>query len=95
MGEFEEGFLHHEAMKISPSDSEVWNHKGIYFYSLRQYDEAIKCFSRATDLDPKNANAWYNKGGAMEDLGKKAEADEAYARAKEMGFNGTSAIFAE
>ena len=74
LGEFEEGLsCINEAMKISPSDSEVWNHKGIYFYSLRQYDEAIKCFSKATDLIRKTPTHGITKAVQWRILARKKQ----------------------
>ena len=32
--------------------------RGLFYYELDKYDEAIKDFDKAIELDPKNSNNW-------------------------------------
>jgi tetratricopeptide (TPR) repeat protein len=44
-------------------------------------DQALACFTRATELDPQNPNAWSNLGTAYARAGRAAAAGAAFARA--------------
>jgi len=63
MGKSEEALLCcEEALKIDPTNSEAWYHKGVSFVNMEKYQEAIKCFKRTLEIDPDNANAWEGLG---------------------------------
>jgi len=51
-----------------------WNNKGISLNSLSKYQEAIKCFDKAINIDPLNSGAWNNKGSSLHLLGRGREA---------------------
>jgi Tfp pilus assembly protein PilF len=38
--------------KIFPNDRYLWNNRGVLLRSWERYDEAIKCFKRAIEIDP-------------------------------------------
>ena len=48
---------------------------------LGKYDEAIKAYDEAINLDPKLASAWNNKGNVSLSQGKYDEAIQAYDKA--------------
>jgi tetratricopeptide (TPR) repeat protein len=50
---------------------------------LHRYQEAIKYYDKAPELDPKYANAWNNKGSALYNLKRY----DAYDKALEIGPN--------
>lgn len=58
--------------------------KGIKFYEQGKYDEALKCFEKAIDLNPYHADAWCNRGFALVELKKYDEAAEAFDKAIEL-----------
>ncbi len=41
-----------EAEKINSEDREIWHNKGMCFLYLKQYDNAIECFSSANSIKP-------------------------------------------
>ncbi len=47
------------------SNSNTWYEKGLSLSYLKRYQEAIKCYDNAIELDPKNVDAWYRKGYAF------------------------------
>ena len=38
------------------------NSKGLSFYSLKNYDLAVKAFDQALKIDNKSVDSYYNKG---------------------------------
>jgi tetratricopeptide (TPR) repeat protein len=46
----------------------VWNNKGVACAALGKFEEAIRCYERALELDHAFAEAWYWKGVALERL---------------------------
>lgn len=61
---------------------------GVSRYHNEIYDEALRDFNRATELDPSFARAWYNKGVTLDKLGRHDEAQVCYDKAKELGYTG-------
>lgn len=39
-----------------------WWMKASALYVLKRYDDSLKCFDKAIEIDPKFKNAWYDKG---------------------------------
>ena len=54
--------------------SEELYKKGIAHAKIEDYEEAIKCFEKAVQLDPNNALAWISKGNALTELGNDKDA---------------------
>lgn len=50
----------------------------------RTYDESVRAFDKAIELNPKNAHAWFNKALALGHRGKMAEALQASNRSFEL-----------
>ena len=59
--------------------------KALLSVVLGKYDEAVKAFDRAIEINPQDSAAWKNKGVTLKALGKTKEADAAFARARELG----------
>jgi len=51
------------------------------------YNDAVKCYEKATKINPKFKDAWYKKGVALERLGKDSEAKRCFEIAKELNLN--------
>lgn len=57
-----------EAQVISPYQKETaksWNDRGVDLYAQGKYDEALKCYDKAIELDPQFSLALYNKDAAL------------------------------
>lgn len=57
-----------ETKVISPHQKEnakSWNDRGVDLYSQGKYDEALKCYDKAIELDPQFSLAWDNKDAAL------------------------------
>jgi len=63
---------------------------GIDLYRGGKYDEAVKAYDNAIELDPKQANLWNGKGIVLDNLGKYDEAVKAYDNAIELDPNYTN-----
>ena len=48
------------AMALSRETADTWNNIGAAHYSLQQYEEAMKSYARALELDPCSYNARRN-----------------------------------
>ncbi|MEG3057262.1 MAG: tetratricopeptide repeat protein [Methanoculleus sp.] len=48
----------------------AWNNKGTALANLGRYDEAIRCYDRALEIDPKDADVWK----VIDNLGRYDEA---------------------
>jgi len=64
-----------------------WRNKGGALYFLGKYEEAIKCYDKAIEIDPNNSVVWNNKGLALYFLGKYDEAIKCYDKAIEIDPN--------
>ena len=62
----------------------AWNNKGLALDDINKYDEAIKAFDKAIEINPQYSLAWYNKGRALYKLNKFDEAIKAYDKAIEI-----------
>jgi tetratricopeptide (TPR) repeat protein len=51
-----------------------WNWKGFILGELERYEEALKCFDEALEINNKDGNIWNNKGLALYQLGRYEEA---------------------
>jgi tetratricopeptide (TPR) repeat protein len=65
-----------------------WFNKGVALDDPGKYEEAIKAYDRAIEINPQDTKAWYNKGTVLKALGRTIEADAAFTKAKELGSEG-------
>jgi Tetratricopeptide repeat len=66
-----------KAIAANPKQAEAYNNRGLAFYNLKLYQQAIEDFSQALRLNPQYAEALNNRGNtyyAMDQY-EKAEAD--------------------
>jgi tetratricopeptide (TPR) repeat protein len=54
--------------------SEEFYKKGLTHAKIEDYEEAIKCFDKAVQIDPNNALAWISKANALIECGNGEEA---------------------
>jgi tetratricopeptide (TPR) repeat protein len=79
-----------------PSDSVTESQdlvsQGIILGKSGQYNEAMKVFDKAIELNPQNSDAWTGKGLVFEGLNKPEEAMNAYDKALEIDPNDPIAL---
>lgn len=70
-------------------DANAYLSSGNDYYNKRQYELAIKDYTKAIILNPDSATAYYNRGNAYQALGgNTANAKSDFARAKQLGYYG-------
>lgn len=65
-----------DAITLEPGRSDYYNGMGLAYYRKKSYDQALKLFAAATEVDPNDATARYNHACVLSLLGR---ADEALA----------------
>ena len=65
------------AIADNPKQAEAYNNRGLAFYNLKRYQQAIEDFSQALRIKPQYAEALNNRGNAYYEMDQyeKAEAD--------------------
>lgn len=66
------------------NNPEVWKNFGNDFFNKRQYDEAIRCYFKAIELNHDYLDAWNNLGYVYFKLGKIEEAVKCNKKVKEI-----------
>ncbi len=69
-----------------------WNDKGNVLVDQGKYDEAIKAYDRAIEINPQLAEVWNNKGLALYHQGKYSEAIQAYDDNRDQSAIGRSLV---
>jgi tetratricopeptide (TPR) repeat protein len=77
---------------LDDSNVSAWIYRGIAFYRLSKYEEALASFEEASDIDRSDPAAWHFIGEALHKLGCNIESDDAFAKAKELGWQWEIAI---
>jgi len=81
------GFSYEEASQCLGNNrsnqncAEIWHRKGLELQKLKRYNEALKCFDKATQLEPNNANYWNDKGILLKYLNRYEEASQCFDKA--------------
>ena len=73
-----------EAGRLNPGPGPSYNDKGVPPAGGREYDQAERCFLKATEIQPKFADAWYNLGLLAYERGRLEESVRNYRRAIEL-----------
>jgi tetratricopeptide (TPR) repeat protein len=68
---------------MTNEDALYWNKKGDKFYFKKNYEEAIKCYEKATQLNSDDAFVFKNCGDALIELATKRKDEALYWRAFE------------
>jgi tetratricopeptide (TPR) repeat protein len=58
-----------------------WFKQGNTHYEAKRYEEALRCYDQAVNLDAGNAHAWNNRGICLAELNRHKEAIPSYAKA--------------
>lgn len=59
-------------------DAKAQYNKGIEYYNVGSYEQAVECFNKATELDPNYIDAYFNLGSLQEYLKHDQEALNAF-----------------
>jgi tetratricopeptide (TPR) repeat protein len=75
---------YNNAIQLDPQYIEAFNNRGLAYYDLVNYYEAIQDYSKAIELNPQAVEAYANRGVAFNKLGKYDEAFRDYNKAIEL-----------
>lgn len=76
-GRHEESLMEIEyADRMFPDSCRLKNFLGTIYNRVIKFEEALKCYNRAIELDPEQAEAYANKAATLKNLGKTDEAIE-------------------
>jgi len=64
--------------------SEELYKKGLSHAKIEDYEEAIRYFDKAIQLDPSNALAWIGKANALTESGNEGEARKCFDKASKI-----------
>lgn len=67
-----------------PEDPLTWKESGNDFFNKGQYEEAIRCYVHAIELDPDFLDAWNNMGFSLRKLGKLSEARQCNEKVRQL-----------
>ena len=67
-----------------PNDAQGFNARGNRYSRNGAYEQALKDYTRAMELDPDFAEVYYNRGVSYYELGRYAEAIADFTRAIEL-----------
>ncbi|WP_299485965.1 tetratricopeptide repeat protein [Acaryochloris sp. IP29b_bin.137] len=71
-----------QALKLAPSNSEVYYNRGVAYFSINRPQNALQDFSQAIALQPKMAEAYGNRGLIRQTLGDRQGALADYQQAR-------------
>lgn len=70
-----------QALNITPQNADVLVDMGIMYREEKNFEKALECFRKASQIDPGHINAIFNEGVVLNtDLHKHGEAAEAWRR---------------
>ena len=59
---------------MNPHFEVAWNNKGNALARLGKFEDALRCYDRALELDPGYRGAWVNMGFVLTKMGRFDEA---------------------
>jgi tetratricopeptide (TPR) repeat protein len=76
-----------EGVKVSPQEAGLWNTLGVALQEQKQFDQAVKSFDKALELDQKMTDAIFNIAMTHLVQGNKPEAKKFFEKFKSQGGN--------
>jgi tetratricopeptide (TPR) repeat protein len=79
-------FAYEQKLQITDTDKDPWTYitEGNDFFEKKDYDSAVKIYTKAIQLDPRFADAYYARGNARYDKKEYDKAIEDYNKAIEL-----------
>jgi tetratricopeptide (TPR) repeat protein len=65
-------------LELDNSDSVAWNNKGVVYFKMKKYNEALECYNKALEINPYYAEVWNNKGVVYDEMGNYDEASKCF-----------------
>jgi len=75
-------------VKNNPKSSYAYCKRGLAYYNLQNYTQAIEDYTQAINLKPNYKVAYKLRGDAYKALGENEKAEADFAKARELGYEG-------
>ncbi|MCZ9886919.1 tetratricopeptide repeat protein [Brachyspira hyodysenteriae] len=72
---------------------DTYYNRGLSYFNLKNYEEAIKDFDKVIELSPEKSNAYYNRGHSKSYLGKYEEGIKDFKKVLEFNEDDAEAIY--
>ena len=72
---------------------DVYYNRGLSYFNLKKYEEAIKDFDKVIELSPDKSNAYYNRGHSKSYLGQYEEGIKDFKKVLEFNEDDAEAIY--
>ncbi len=73
-----------ETIRLNPLYAHAYRMRGLTYYHLGQYNQAIQDYTEVIAINPHDANAYGMRAGAYYELGQWNRAEENQAKAEAM-----------
>lgn len=73
-----------QAIKLEPTNANLFYEKASVFYDWRKHEEAVGCYDEAIRLNPKDSGIYYNKASSLNALKRYEEAIACYDQANRL-----------
>jgi len=83
-GDYQTALKELRGISVKPDFAELWYHKGLAHFKLKQYDHAIRCYDEAIRIQPRFAEAYNDKAVVLSKKGNISSALEHVKRAIEL-----------
>ena len=70
-----------KALGIDPKNSEIFQHLGLAYFNIGDYENALKNWTEALNLNPHHHQTWWALGNLYETINQLKKAKEAYQKA--------------
>jgi len=70
--------VYNKALSLNNRDDSIWYTLGLIWSSIGEYQKALECFIKTTEIDESFSPAWDRKGEILQLLGKDEEALNAH-----------------
>ncbi len=75
-------YITNQTREADPKNATLWSTKGLLLHNVGNYEESVRAFDNATNVDPNYEMAWKMKGVILaSELGRNEEAVDAFDRA--------------
>ena len=72
---------------MNATSAKNFSNRGLTYFRKKDFENAVKDYNRAIELDPKDSWSWLNRGASLANLGKLVEGESDVKKALELNPN--------